>query len=66
MIETPAGEFQCSVYSYGKKSTLDVYDNWDYYHYYASGIGRVAYIQINSITKRPLDRVYLIEVGKFD
>lgn len=65
-IETPAGEFKCYVYKYSKRSAFDVYENWDYYHYFTPGIGRAAYIQINSITGRPLDRLYLMEYSKMD
>jgi len=43
-LQTPAGNFKCYVYKYSRKPADDVSAIWDYYFYYASGIGLVGEI----------------------
>lgn len=44
--------------AHGELMPMEAGNFW-HYHYFYPEIGRVAYIQINSITERPLDRLYL-------
>jgi len=59
-IDTPAGKFKCHVYHYRKKPVDDVNVEWDYYHYYLPGIGRVAYITKSTSDGATHDRMYYI------
>ncbi|MEX1276602.1 MAG: hypothetical protein WD898_02035 [Candidatus Paceibacterota bacterium] len=59
-IETPAGRFECHLYTYRKKPAEDVFEPWDYYHYFSPGLGKVAYITKGASDGRTIDREYLL------
>jgi hypothetical protein len=48
-LVTPAGTFQCYVYHHRIRPEEDVLEYWDYYEYYALGIGKVGTIIRSSL-----------------
>lgn len=60
-IETPAGKFKCHVYSYRKRPADDVATEWDYYHYYIPGLGRVAYTEKDTYDQLIKGKVLLLD-----
>jgi len=61
VIETPAGKLKCHVYSYRKRPADDVATEWDYYHYYIPGLGRVAYTEKSTYDQRIKGKVLLLD-----
>ena len=69
-FETRAGTFKCYVYNYQRLPAEDVSEKWDYYLYYAPGIGKVGSIirstLDNSIKfRRILIRYYVKSINLF-